>query len=174
MPTLAKIWHERLFRLHRKKTCPQAARVSISFLSITPENAAWVRKLRGAEYVNQFREQLSQGDFGYYAMLNGTPVGYGWAKHEGADDFFFRIGHSCVYLCRFFVHESMRGNNIYPSLISALIAHEKNCDCFYIAVERGNVSSERGLTKVGFSFVEERGFIRVLRITLNKKALNSP
>lgn len=172
--TLAKIWHERLFCLHRDVAKFQEARVNITFIPITPENAVWVRDLRGAEYVAQFEAQINGGDYGFYAMLDEKPVGYGWAKHEGADDFFFRIGHSCVYLCRFFVHESMRGNNIYPALISALIAHEKDCDCFYIAVERGNVSSERGLTKVGFSFVEERGFIRVLRITLNPRNLNSP
>ena len=54
------------------------------------------------------------------------------------------------YLCRFFVHESMRGHKIYSEIISALIQKETAAKTFYIAVERGNESSERGLKKVGF------------------------
>ena len=169
--TLAKIWHERLFRLHRSAAEHKEARVNVTYVPITPENAAWVRDLRGAEYVSQFEAQLKDGDFGFYAMLDDSPVGYGWAKHAGADDFFFRIDRSCVYLCRFFVQKAMRGNNIYPALISALIERESDCDCFYIAVERGNIASERGLSKIGFTLVKEFKFIRAFKVTLNKKRL---
>lgn len=163
-----KIWHERLFTLERKNAIPVTSRAAIEFLPITEENAAWVKELRGEEYVGQFLAQLRGGDFGYYAVLNGAPVGYGWAKHESADDFFFKVSKGTVYLCRFFVHEKARGQNIYPALISALIEKEKDTDRFYIAVERGNTSSERGLLKVGFTFLKEYGFVRILRKTLNK------
>ncbi len=168
---IIKIWHERLFTLERKDMLGAQARVPITFVPITKENAPLVKDLRGKEYVEQFLSQLQGGDFGYYAYEGETPVGYGWAKHAHADDFFFKIGENTVYLCRFFVSESMRGKNIYPALITALIEKEADINRFYIAVERGNNASERGLKKVGFSFVKEYGFLRVLRKTVHKKLI---
>lgn len=168
---LFKCWHERLFRVHRGNVIPHTARVPITLEPITEENAGIAKTLRGEIYAKQFCEQLTMGDFGYYACVDGTPVGYGWGKHAGSDDYFFKIADGCCYLCRFFVHESMRGQGIYPALITALIERESDCDHFYIAVERGNEASERGLKKVGFSFVKEFGFIRGFKHTFNKKKL---
>lgn len=168
---LFKCWHERLFHIERGKVTPKSSDLPLSFVPITEENAHLVCALRGKEYEAQFRYQLSLGDFGYYAYYDGKPIGYGWAKHADSDDYFFKINDGCVYLCRFFVHESMRGQGIYPSLISALIEREKETDTFYIAVERGNTSSERGLKKVGFGHVKEYGFLRGFKHTFNKKKL---
>ena len=168
---LFKCWHERLFHIERGKVIPKASDLPLSFVPITEENAHLVCALRGKEYEAQFRYQISLGDFGYYAYYDGKPIGYGWAKHADSDDYFFKINEGCVYLCRFFVHESMRGQGIYPSLISALIEREKETDTFYIAVERGNTSSERGLKKVGFGHVKEYGFLRGFKHTFNKKKL---
>ena len=56
----------------------------------------------------------------------------------------------CVYLFRFLVHESVRGHNIYPEIITSLINREKDTATFYIGVERGNISLEKGLSKVEF------------------------
>lgn len=168
---LFKRWPERLFRVRRENVVPQKAQIAFSLTVINEENAAWVGELRDEAYVNQFRAQLAMGDFGYYACVDGKPVGYGWVKHNGSDDYFFRIGDGCCYLCRFFVHESMRGQGIYPALITALIEKEAACQCFYIDVERGNEASERGLKKVGFEFVKEFGFIRGFKHTFNKKML---
>lgn len=168
---LFKRWPERLFRVRRKDAVPQKAAVALTFVPIDGENAAWVTQLRGQVYEGQFRRQLELGDFGYYACADGRPVGYGWVKHAGSDDYFFRITEGCCYLCRFFVHESMRGQGIYPELITRLIQRERECGCFYIDVERGNTASERGLKKVGFQFVKEFGFIRGFKHTFNKKTL---
>lgn len=168
---LFKCWHERLFRLKREQAIFQKSDLDIEMVPITQENVGLVRDLRGDIYEEQFRYQLSLGDFGYYAFYNAEPVGYGWVKHPGSDDYFFKIGEGCVYLCRFFVHSSMRGHGIYPELISALIQKENTAQTFYIAVERGNESSKRGLKKVGFKFVKEYGFIRGFKKTFNMKFL---
>lgn len=168
---LFKIWHENLFQVKRESVIEVKSKVPIDFVEITKDNANFVEELRGKEYLPQFEYQLSLGDFGYYAYYDGKPIGYGWAKHADSDDYFFKINEGCVYLCRFFVHESMRGQGIYPSLISALIEREKETDTFYIAVERGNTSSERGLKKVGFGHVKEYGFLRGFKHTFNKKKL---
>lgn len=168
---ILKIWHERLFRLERGDFVPRKAKISLDFVPITEENAELVRDLRAPEYVQAFKRHLALGDFGYYAFLDGAPVGYGWAKHEGSDDFFFKVGEGMAYLCRFFVREEMRGQGIYPELITNLIEKEADENVFYIAVERGNESSERGLKKVGFSFVKGKKFVRLMGLTINKTKL---
>lgn len=168
---LFKCWHERLFSVNITNVVLQNSDLELKMVPITEENASLVCDLRDYAYEAQFRYQLSLGDFGYYAYYNDCPVGYGWVKHSGSDDYFFEIGSDCVYLCRFFVHESVRGRGIYPEIICALIQKEDAVKTFYIAVERGNESSERGLKKVGFQFVKEYGFIRGFKKTLNKKKL---
>ena len=168
---LVRCWHERLFCLKRRDAVAQTASVPVKLVPVTEENADLVGTLRGAEYVSQFRQQLALGDFGYYACVGDEPVAYGWAKHPGSKDYFFRIGEGCCYLCRFFVHENMRGKRIYPQLICALMARETDAERFWIAVERGNEASERGLKKVGFTFVKEFSFFRVLGRTLNMHRL---
>jgi len=168
---LFKCWHERLFSVNRNDVVLQNSDLALKMVPITKENASLVCDLRDPVYEGQFRYQLSLGDFGYYAYLDDRPVGYGWIKHTGSDDYFFKIGEDCVYLCRFFVHESLRGHGIYPEIISALIQKEDTVKTFYIAVERGNESSERGLKKVGFQFIKEYGFIRGFKKTFNMKNL---
>lgn len=167
---LFKCWHERLFSVERNNIVSHKNE-KLTFVPITNENASLVKELRGEMYEGQFLYQLSLGDFGYYAYLDDKPVGYGWAKHPRSDDYFYKIGEKCIYLCRFFVHESVRGHGIYPCIITALIEKENNFDKFYIGVERGNISSEKGLTKVGFKFIKEYGFIRGFKHTFNKKIL---
>ena len=168
---LFKCWHEKLFRVKRADVMLQKSDLELHMVPITEENVSLVCELRGPEYEGQFRYQLSLGDFGYYAYYGDRPVGYGWVKHTGSDDFFFKIGEDCVYLCRFFVHEAMRGHGIYPEIISRLIQKQDAANTFYIAVERGNESSEIGLKKVGFQFVKEYGFIRGFKKTFNMKKL---
>lgn len=167
---LFKCWHERLFKVHRENIIPHYKQ-ELEMVPVTEENVFLVKELRGDVYEEQFLYQLSLGDFGYYAYKGGKPVGYGWAKHKDSDDYFYNIGDGCVYLCRFFVHESARGQGIYPAIITALTEKETDCNTFYIGVERGNTSSEIGLKKVGFMFLKEYGFIRGFKHTFNKKTL---
>lgn len=168
---LFKCWHEKLFCVEKRQAILKKSDLPLRMVPITEENFELVKTLRGAEFEKPFRDQLAMGDFGYYAYFEDRPIGYGWVKHAGSDDYFFRISEGCVYLCRFFVHESMRGHGVYPHLISALIEKNTEISTFYIAVERGNDSSERGLKKVGFRFVKEFGFVRGFKKTLNKKKL---
>jgi GNAT superfamily N-acetyltransferase len=168
---LFKCWHERLYRVKRADVLFRKSDLALKMVPITEENLSLVCELRDPVYEEQFKYQLSMGDFGYYAYYEDRPVGYGWAKHRGSGDYFFKISEGCVYLCRFFVHESVRGHNVYPALIGELIKKEADTDTFYIAAERGNIASENGLKKVGFTFLKEHGFIRGFKKTFNMKRL---
>ena len=111
---LFKCWHERLFYLNRNRFEPIESDLPIKMVEITEENIDLVSTLRGEEFVAQFKYQLSLGDFGYYAYYEDKPIGYGWVKHTGSDDFFYNIESGACYLCRFFVHDSMRGTMYIP------------------------------------------------------------
>lgn len=163
-----KRWNEQLFFLKRSDLIPCKAATEITYMEITKENAEIVKELRGKDYYHQFLSQLVLGDYGLYACCDGKPVAYGWVKYGGSKDYFFNIGKNTCYLCRFFTHESARGQGIYPELISRLIAHEAWCDHFYIDIERGNQASQKGLEKVGFRFHKEYCFIRGFKHTFNK------
>lgn len=168
---IIKVWNEELFHIEREKICEVNSDLKIKFVPITSENLDLVENLRGKTYVNQFKEQINCGDFGYYACVDEKPVAYGWVKHKGSKDYFFEIeGESC-YLCRFFTHSNMRGHNIYPLIILELMKHEKECNSFYIDIEEGNFSSEKGLIKVGFKKAKKLKFFRIFRKTINKYIL---
>ena len=168
---LFKRWPEQLFFAERSDIVFHEAKIPVTYVPVTEDNAELAADLRGPVYAEQFRYQLGLGDFGYYAFRGGRPVAYGWVKRPGSEDYFYRIGGEARYLCRFFTHESMRGNGIYPALISKLVEHEADCSRFYIDIETGNESSRRGLEKAGFRFVEEYGFIRGFKHTFNKKRI---
>lgn len=168
---LIKVWHETLFYLNKKDVIEVMSDLEVKLEPVTMGNIDLVKNLRGKEYVKQFSKQLEYGDFGYYACVDNKPVAYGWVKHSGSKDYFFEISDGCCYLCRFFTHEKVRGHNIYPLLIGALIEHEKTCENFYIDIESGNTVSENGLKKVGFKKVEELNFLRVFKKTINKFVL---
>lgn len=168
---LFKLWHEQLFFLKRCNMVSRNPAIPLTYVEINQENSVLVRELRAEMYVSQFQRQLIMGDYGLYAFYEGKPVAYGWIKHSGSDDYFFEIGHETCYLCRFYTHESMRGQGIYPALITQLIGHEAWCDHFYIDIERGNCASQKGLEKVGFNFYKEYCFIRGFKHTINKKRI---
>ena len=67
---LIKCWHERLFYVERKNVIPRRSDLTVEMIPVTQENASWVRELRGAEYEKQFLDQLSMGDFGYFACVD--------------------------------------------------------------------------------------------------------
>ena len=164
---IVKIWHEELFEIDSENKEYVESDYEIEYVPIDVSNYKDVELIRGG-YSIQFLKQLSYGDFGYYAMVDGKMVAYGWIKHAKSKDYFFKIEKDCCYLCRFFTHENSRGHNIYPCLINALIEHEKECRRFYIDIEKGNIASEKGLLKVGFKKIKTIRFFRGFRITFNK------
>lgn len=166
-----KFWKEGLYELNRSEFKPHSPRVDVTFVPIDYDNAHKVTALRSKTYERQFRSQLKMGDFGYWACVDGEPVGYGWYKTRGSKDYFFKVGDGCCYLCRFFVSEKMRGNGIYPALMSKLIETKSDDDLFYCAVEETNVSSQKGCAKVGFKLMTELKFLRILKFTFNKAHL---
>ena len=137
----------------------------IVFVPISWDNIELVKELRGKKYVKDFEEHLKNNDLGLYALCDGMPVGYGWKKNK---DVFYKFDSKTCYLGNFYVNNSYRGKGIYPSLISELI-NQLNYKRYYIAAYDTNKSSINGLLKVGFSFVRQDVFYRILKVTIVKK-----
>lgn len=165
-------YREKLYTLQIDNRIKVVPRIDVNFEKITLENCHLVTELRGKIYLKEFKKMLETNDYGLFAVIGGKPVGYGWAKNKGSKDYFFEINE--CYLCRFFVSNSYRGLNIYPTIIQELIIKmnkEEGIEKFYIAVENTNKPSIKGISKLGFKFIKEYSFLRILKITLNKKKL---
>ncbi len=166
-----KIWKEGLYELKREDLIVNTARVPLTFVRIDSENAHKVTAMRGREYERQFRAQLKMGDIGYWACVDGEPVGYGWYKTAGSKDYFFKIGEGCCYMARHFVSEEMRGKGVHPAILSKLVELNPSDDLFYLCIERSNIPSQKSCAKVGFKKIGELKFLRILKYTFNKKHL---
>lgn len=172
-----KVYQMDCFSLNVADFKPVHARLDIEYVQITKENYNLVEKINKNPAIEN--QQLKRGDTGFFALYNGRVVGYGWYKDENSKfcDSFYRVkrkkGNLC-YLCRFFVCEEMRGNNIYPAMITKLIEHREKKSPggkYYISAYTDNLSSINGLLKVGFRFVGRYKFVRLLKTTINKKTL---
>lgn len=165
-------YSERLYKLMLPQVRKVPPKQEVSFVRISEDNYLNVKSVRpGSFYVRDFKKMLSLGDYGIYVCVNGMPVGYGWAKEDGSQDYFFHV-RGC-YLCRFYVNPEWRGKNFYPAMICQLIQYfqEKGVDTFYIAVESKNMPSRKGIEKVGFVYQETLRFYRLTKMTLNKYQL---
>lgn len=140
---------------------------NIKFVRITKEVLEANKSYYPKRY-NLWKHNLKKGAEGLFAMCDNRIVGHGWLKKKGSKDPFYRIGDNVAYLSEFFVHPDFRGNGIYPAMLSHFISQHKDCYSFYISVYTHNVSSRKGLLKVGFQCVSYFKFIRTLKITLNK------
>jgi len=122
-------------------------------------------------YPNRYklwRGNLKKGAKGLFAIYGGRVVGYGWLKKKGSKDTFYRFGKDIAYLSEFYVEDSFRGKGIYPALLSQLILSSPEYHRYFISAYTSNVSSCKGLLKVGFERICSFTFIRAFKITFNK------
>lgn len=88
---------------------------------------------------------------GVAAICDEEVVGYGWLKNKKAHDSFYKIKGACIaYLCEYYVDASLRGNNIYPAMISYQIENH-DYSKYFISAYSSNLASKKGIVKVGFN-----------------------
>jgi RimJ/RimL family protein N-acetyltransferase len=102
-------------------------------------------------------ERAGGGHQPWLARLSDEPVGWGWcADREAA------IGELGLtrpippgnrYLWDFWTVPAWRGHGIYPRLLQAIVAHERDADRFWVGHDLGNIASARGIGKAGFQEV---------------------
>ena len=170
-----KLWHQdtmELFRLEKQDLCEYLPAEGIDLVPIAKEDLCKM-EVFGKQKMRETKSRFRRGDTGLCAMAGSEIVGYGWIKHRGSFDHFYRIGKNVAYLSSFFVREDYRGKGIYPALITHLIQNADNCDVFFISAYTRNKSSLRGLRKVGFQQIRTFRFWRAFKMTLNKRTITN-
>ena len=122
---------------------------------------------------NNIIKNLKRNIDGVLAVCDGEIVGYGWIKFKGDSDKFYRFGDRVAYLSEFFVENSFRGQGIYPSIISQLILSHDDYNDFYISAYSNNISSKKGLEKVGFKRIKTLRFTRFLKVTFRRHKITN-
>lgn len=112
--------------------------------------------------MDDLRERLARGDWGYLATLDGRPAGYCWIQFSGVHrvsqagiDRAIPPGENMVYNGR--TAEFARGQRVYPLILVRILE-----DLFSAGhmsawgyVNSDNEASMRGLAKLGFTYYGE-------------------
>lgn len=133
--------------------------------------AKWPNKYR--QWRSALENSGKQGGGVAIALVGSEMVAYGQLKTEKVNDTFYRVGKNTAYLSSFYTDPNYRGKSIYPAVISYLVEAYPEYNEFFISVYTTNHSSKNGLMKVGFVPIKTFKFIRVLKMTLNKKRISS-
>ncbi len=159
-----------LYKLEKQDMIDVSPGLPISFIPITYDNVDMVKQIADERIANKFEEYIKRGSSGFYALADDEVAGYGWLKRKGLKDKFYKLGRDTCYLGSFLVSKKYRGNNIYPAIINKLV-DTYDYKVYYIAAYDYNISSLKGIKKIGFTFLRADKFIRFLGFTFFKKKL---
>lgn len=105
-------------------------------------------------YINIFKNFLLLGDKGYFAYLQDKCIHRSWVKgnqqvvqFHWAYSYQLKENEIFIHYCE--TAPEARGKNIYPHVLSNIIEEHKNNDIL-ISVNDKNISSKKGIEKVGF------------------------
>ncbi|KEI97159.1 hypothetical protein N494_12910 [Clostridium botulinum A2B7 92] len=131
---------------------------------INNRNVIDILDYRDGEVYNSFIKMLQENQVGLYAKYNGKVVGHVWGIVNNdvkiVNDLFLMIEKTAM-LHFANVNENFRGENIYPYMLKSLIDYVRdgfNIKNFYICTDYDNLSSQRGVSKIGFKEKDEIKF----------------
>ena len=138
---------------------------------INASNVDKVRDFRDDIDPEKFEHFLEEGDVGVYAIVDAKVVGHLWAsicrKSDVRIDGFIKLYKNEAFIHFATVYEKYRGKNIYPAMLSTLstkLIREKGIQRIFIITEQDNISSIRGIEKVGFRIYQNRLYLPVYKI----------
>ena len=128
------------------------------FRAVTTGNAVLLAWLAGLP-VRTVGARIQSGNRPYVAWVGSTPVAYGWSARTAAEvgeyRLAFRVPRANRYLWDFATLPSWRGRGIYPRLLQAIMARERDAQRFWIIHLPENMASERGIRSAGLRAVGE-------------------
>jgi GNAT superfamily N-acetyltransferase len=111
------------------------------------------------------RRRWRRGRTPYVAMVGSEVTSYGWvtAEPEPMDDLgvSFTAPPGDVWLYDFATVPEFRGRRLYPALLRFILSELKKQDLkrAWIGTEPGNVASQHGIRRAGFTLVVESKFV---------------
>jgi len=138
---------------------------------INSSNVDKVRDFRDDIDPQKFENFLKKGDVGIYAIIDSKVVGHLWAficrEKSIRIDGFIKISKNEAVIHFATVYEKYRGKNIYPSMLSTLcnkLMLEKGVQKIYIITDKDNISSIKGIEKVGFKIYQKKLYLPIYKV----------
>lgn len=132
----------------------------------TFENLKDILYFQNKKYINIFKDFLNKGDKGYFAYIDNNCIHRSWIKSDNqivyphwALPYNLKDNEVFIHYCE--TAPEARGQNIYSHVLShvANIFKDKN---ILISVNKNNISSIKGVAKVGFIPKEEIQILIIL------------
>jgi len=136
-------------------------KIDVEIKNASFENLKDILSFQAPKYVDTFKKFLEDGDNGYFAYVNGECCGRYWATQKNIVyphfAFPYNLKESEVFIHYCETAQKMRGLGIYPYALTKII------DDFFnktkvISVYANNISSIKGVKKVGFRERESRDY----------------
>lgn len=153
-----------LYKLKRNNLLYVKFKENISVNFINRCNAKDILDYRDEQVHDTFVKMLKENQLGLYVKYNGKVIGHAWCivnKDINIVNDLFLMSQKTAMLHFCNVKEVFRGKNIYPYMLCNLITCVKekfDIDNFYIWTEQDNLSSQKGLMKLGFKKKEQIEF----------------
>ena len=131
------------------------------FRATQSNDVALIARLAALEPA-EVQRRLDTGHRAYVGHLDGVPAAYGWVAGVGAE--IGELGVAFVlpagdrYLWDFATLPELRGRGIYPHLLQAIIASERDAQRLWIIHAPENLPSCKGIERAGFVPVGELSF----------------
>lgn len=124
------------------------------------------------QMVTIFKKFLLIGDVGYLAYLHNKCVHRSWVKENEQDvypiwawKYKLKLNEVIIHFCE--TAPEARGNNIYSHVLFKIIS-DYSANKVLIAVDKTNISSIKGIEKVGFRLRESMNTLVVLGMRIKK------
>ena len=154
-----------LLYIHSGKiVCSGSNAAVIKIEKVTQKNVDDAKSFQSENYISSFKNFLKMGVTGYYAYKDGVCVHRSWVFEQK-----MRI-HSLVtepllenqvYIAWCETAAFARGLGIYPQVLSRIV-QDYSAKQIFIAVNKNNTASIRGIEKAGFELCRTYRIKRVL------------
>lgn len=98
-----------------------------------------------------------------------NPIGSIWVMYRGGNDLEYRIRNTDAYIYGVYIRPEYRGYGWAGIMISRLMRYlhnSKKIDYAELAVSRKNINAIRAYRKAGFVDLEDREFVRIMKINV--------
>lgn len=167
-----QIKKERVYYITKNDLLEVKTKVNCNVLYIDENNYKRILDMREEATSRVFQNMLNDGQIGVFAEVEGNIVSHAWIQIAGISKSNYNGGfgrlkdnQAIIHFCN--TDLKYRGNNIYPFLIynlADLYFKQNSNGTLYITTSIDNYSSQRGLSKIGFKYLEDRLIFKICKI----------
>lgn len=167
---LFQINREKIYSVNKDDLLERKTKISCKVLFIDESNYTRVLDMRD-DCIVEFKKMLQDGHLGVFAEVEGKIVSHAWLQicKDSRNKYNRAYGklkdnEAIIHFCN--TSTEYRGKGIYPLLlykIGNIYFHKYPTGVLYISTKPNNNSSQKGLKKVGFKYLEDRLILRIFK-----------